>query len=239
MVKVLMKVLVSPMNMEEAIESIKGGADIIDVKNPREGSLGANFPWVIKSIASVVKKSGKEVSATLGDLDFKPGTASLAALGAATSGADYIKVGLYGVRNSDEAVEMLSGVVKAVKDYDPDKKVVAAAYADFRRVGSISPLDLPDAGERARADGIMVDTAIKDGSTLFDHMSMDEIQAFVSAAHEKGLFVALAGSLTWEHIPVLKELGPDIIGVRTMVCESGRNSKIRSELVGKLMLAVR
>ena len=42
-----MKLLVSPMNVQEAIASEQGGADIIDVKNPREGSLGANFPWVI------------------------------------------------------------------------------------------------------------------------------------------------------------------------------------------------
>lgn len=39
-----MKLLVSPINKEEAIAAYKGGADIIDVKNPKEGSLGANFP---------------------------------------------------------------------------------------------------------------------------------------------------------------------------------------------------
>ena len=45
-----MLLLISPINHEEALESIKGGADIVDVKNPKEGSLGANFPWVIKEI---------------------------------------------------------------------------------------------------------------------------------------------------------------------------------------------
>ena len=45
-----MLLLISPINREEALESIKGGADIVDVKNPKEGSLGANFPWVIKEI---------------------------------------------------------------------------------------------------------------------------------------------------------------------------------------------
>jgi uncharacterized protein (UPF0264 family) len=38
--------LISPINTQEAREAINGGADIIDVKNPKEGSLGANFPWV-------------------------------------------------------------------------------------------------------------------------------------------------------------------------------------------------
>ena len=35
-----MLLLISPINHEEALESIKGGADIVDVKNPKEGSLG-------------------------------------------------------------------------------------------------------------------------------------------------------------------------------------------------------
>ncbi|MEM2426360.1 MAG: (5-formylfuran-3-yl)methyl phosphate synthase, partial [Archaeoglobaceae archaeon] len=94
-----MLVLVSPKNLSEAIEAIEGGADIIDVKNPAEGSLGANFPWVISEVAKLAKKHGKEVSATTGDMPYKPGTASLAALGAAVAGADYVKVGLYGVKN--------------------------------------------------------------------------------------------------------------------------------------------
>ena len=38
-----MLLLISPINREEALESIEGGSDIVDVKNPKEGSLGANF----------------------------------------------------------------------------------------------------------------------------------------------------------------------------------------------------
>ncbi len=233
-----MKVLVSPMNIDEAIESIKGGADIIDVKNPKEGSLGANFPWVIREIVKLVKRYGKEVSATTGDLPFKPGTASLAALGAAVAGADYIKVGLYGAKNADEAYEMISAVVKAVKEYDSNKKIVAAAYADHYRISAVSPLELPEVGAKAEVDGIMIDTAIKDGSTLFDHMKTEDLKIFVDRAHENGMFCALAGNLGWGHIDLLRELSPDIIGVRTMVCENGRNSMIKSELVSKLMAAV-
>ena len=38
-----MKVLISPTSLEEAEAVLAGGADIIDIKNPAEGSLGANF----------------------------------------------------------------------------------------------------------------------------------------------------------------------------------------------------
>ena len=69
-----MKLLVSPVNKEEAIIASKGGADIVDVKNPKEGSLGANFPWIIKEIKEAV--NGKQpISATIGDFNYKPGTA--------------------------------------------------------------------------------------------------------------------------------------------------------------------
>jgi hypothetical protein len=227
------------MNLEEAMECLEGGADIIDVKNPSEGSLGANFPWVINEVAKLVKREGKELSATTGDLDFKPGTASLAALGAAVAGADYIKVGLYGVKNGKEAFEMLKGVSKAVKDFDDSKKVVGASYADYHRIGAVSPFELPESAGSAEVDGIMIDTAIKDGKTLFDHLNKEQLLEFVDMARSHGMFCALAGSINWEHLPVLKEISPDIIGVRTIVCEADRSSKIKRELVEKLMKEMR
>ncbi|MFX0101094.1 MAG: (5-formylfuran-3-yl)methyl phosphate synthase, partial [Candidatus Hodarchaeota archaeon] len=45
-----MLVLVSPNTLEGAKQAILGGADIIDCKNPAEGSLGANFPWIISEM---------------------------------------------------------------------------------------------------------------------------------------------------------------------------------------------
>jgi hypothetical protein len=227
------------MNIEEAIESINGGADIIDVKNPKEGSLGANFPWVIKSIAEIAKKHGREVSAAIGDMNFKPGTASLAALAAAFCGVNYVKVGLYSIKSKSEAYEVLLAVVRAVKDFDSNMKVVAAAYADCRRIDTIPPLVLPAIAAKAGVDGVMVDTALKDGSTLFDYMDVPSITTFIEDSHDRGLFCALAGSLNWNHVDVLKRLNPDVIGVRTIVCENGRNSKIKSELVSKFIEAMR
>ena len=84
-----MRLLVSPSSIEEARSAL--AADIIDVKKPSEGSLGANFPWVIRAIKEMAEKP---VSAAIGDFDYKPGCASLAAYGAACAGADFIKVGL-------------------------------------------------------------------------------------------------------------------------------------------------
>ena len=146
-----MLLLISPINREEALESIEGGADIVDVKNPKEGSLGANFPWVIKDIRELTPDD-MLVSATLGDVPYKPGTVSLAAMGALVSGADYIKVGLYGPSNYEEALEVMENVVKTVKDTDPNAIVVASGYADAHRVGAVSPWDIPKVARDAGAD---------------------------------------------------------------------------------------
>ncbi|WP_440946672.1 (5-formylfuran-3-yl)methyl phosphate synthase [Methanosarcina sp. T3] len=229
-----MKLLVSPINREEAIIASLGGADIVDVKNPKEGSLGANFPWVIRDVKEVV--NGRQpISATIGDFNYKPGTASLAALGAAVAGADYIKVGLYDIQTEAQALELLTKVTQAVKDYDPSKKVVASGYSDYERINSISPLLLPAVAAEAGVDVVMVDTGIKDGKSTFEFMDEKELKEFTDLAHECGLENAIAGSLKFEDLPVLERIGPDIIGVRGMVCGGDRRTAIRQELVEKLV----
>jgi uncharacterized protein (UPF0264 family) len=223
-----LKLLVSVVNKTEALESIKGGAHILDVKNPKEGSLGANFPRVIKQVKEVAPKN-VEVSATIGDLPNLPGTASLAALGAAVSGADYVKVGLFGVKTSEEATAMMHEVVRAVKEYDSGLKTIASGYADFRYVGCVNPLELPEVAHKAEADGVLVDVKIKNGkNNLFNFLTDEKIKEFVKNAHNHNLLAALAGSLDKQDIPRVYNLEADIIGVRGAVCTK------KDRLAGKL-----
>ena len=232
-----MKLLVSPINVEEANICKLGGADIIDVKNPKEGSLGANFPWMIKAVK---KAAGNvPVSATIGDFNYKPGTASLAALGAAVAGAEYVKVGLYDIQTCEQALEMLTNIVRSVKDYDKNKKVVASGYSDYRRINSISPFELPDVGAQAGVDVVMMDTGIKDGRSTFEFLAERELMDFVTSAKDRGLQTAIAGTIKFNDIPALKRISPDIIGVRGCVCGGDRNSSIRKDLVEKLRTLIR
>ena len=218
-----MELLVSPINTDEAKAAFFGGADIIDVKNPKEGSLGANFPWVISAVIEAI-----------GDFNYKPGTASLAALGAATAGADYIKVGLYDIQTAEQAEDLLSNVVQSVKRCDPNKMAVAAAYADYRRINSISPLLLPEIGAKVGADVVMIDTGIKDGRSAFEFMTEAELTTFVDAARNLNLRTALAGAIRFEDLEIVRRINPDIIGIRGMVCGGDRNDEIKQELVEKL-----
>ena len=227
-----MKLLVSPINLEEAKAAYNGGADIIDVKNPKEGSLGANFPWVIRSVKEAMGKT--PVSATIGDMNYKPGTASLAALGAAVSGADYVKVGLYDVQTTEQAIDMVEHVVRSVKDYDPSKKVVISGYADYKRINSIPLRELPSVCADYGADVAMMDTGIKDGRSTFEFMTNEELSQFVESAHDLGLISAIAGNIKFEDIEAINQIGPDVIGIRGCVCGGDRNSTIQQKLVEEL-----
>lgn len=230
----IVKLLVSPMNVEEAKEAIAGGTDIVDVKNPKEGSLGANFPWVIKDIRNMLPNN-IELSAPIGDLEFKPGLASLAAYGLATLGIDYIKVGLFGIRNEREALEVGHGVCMGVEGFNT--KVVLAGYADFRDIGSVSPLKLPRVAYKVGAKAVMIDTAVKDGNGLLDYLGLNELENFIKEAHSRGLEVALAGSLGRKEIKEIQGIGADIVGIRGAVCKDGNRIEggISSEKVRKMM----
>ncbi len=231
-----MKLLVSPINVEEANICKLGGADIIDVKNTKEGSLGANFPWMIKAVKNIAGFT--PVSATIGDFNYKPGTASLAALGAAVSGAEYIKVGLYDIQTREQALDMLTNIVRSVKDYDEDKKVVASGYADYKRINSINPLDLPAIGRVANVDVVMIDTGIKDGHSTFEFLSELQLTDFVTNTRNLGLKSAVAGTIKFENIPALKRIQPDIIGVRGCLCGGDRNSVIRKEFIERMIYEI-
>ena len=236
-----LKLLVSVVNKTEALDSIKGGADILDVKNPKEGSLGANFPRAIKQVKAVTPET-LELSATIGDLPNLPGTASLAALGAAASGVDYVKAGLFGVKTSEEAAVLMTEVVRAVKEYDSGLKTIASGYADFRTVGCVNPLELPAVAHKAGADGVLVDVKVKDGkSNLFTYLSNEELKQLVDSAHDYGLLAALAGSLDTIDIQRVHSLGADIIGVRGAVCtkKDRVSGKLEQEKVAAFVEEIR
>lgn len=232
------RLLISPRTVEEARIVINNQIDYIDCKNPEEGSLGANFPWIIKEMKGLIPSNSPQLlSATIGDFPNLPGSASLAALGAAVSGADIIKVGLKGPKDEKSAIKLMKNVVKAVKDYNDKTKVVAAGYADQSRMNS-SPefMKLPIIASESGSDIVMLDTYIKDNKGLFDFLTIDQLIQFKHEAELYDLEVALAGNLRKKDIPLIYDVSPNIIGVRSVVCEGydRNNGSIKSQLIVEL-----
>ena len=219
-----MRLLVSVVDEGEARAAAAAGADIVDVKNPGEGSLGAPSPAAIEGVRAAVPAE-LPVSAAIGDMPNLPGTAALAALGAARSGATFLKVGLWGVSTEPEAVALLRTVRDGVAGVS-GAVVVAAAYADARRVAHapLAPELLPRVARAAGVGVCLLDTAIKDGRGLLDWLSPEELTSLVADAHDAGLDVALAGALRAEDLPVVAATGADIAGVRSAACGDDRRS---------------
>ncbi len=216
-----MLLMISVLSASEAREALQGGAEILDIKNPAEGSLGAQVPRVIEEIKEAA--SGKvKISVAIGDLPNLPGTAALAALGAAALGADYVKAGLYGVHREIDAVNLLAELKEAVRPFG--SSVVAAGYADFRRAGTLGPDCLLRAASAAGARACLLDTAVKDGRGLFDFINPRKLALMAGQAHAAGLLFGLAGALREQDLPVARNLGADVVGLRTAACRDNRRS---------------
>jgi hypothetical protein len=229
-----MQILVSVVSQGEVAEAVAGGADILDVKNTREGSLGAAQPEVIRSIRAAAPPD-RPVSVAIGDAPQLPGTMALAALGAAICGVEYVKVGLLGARTLDEGTAMVRAVCQAARSVSPRIKIMAAGYADGAAVGSISPEDLAVASAEGGADGCMIDTLAKGGDNLFSFMGPEPLGRFLARCRELGLASALAGRLSMADAPLLCELKPDIAGFRSAVCGGDRTGgRVDAESVRRL-----
>ena len=86
--------LASVMNLAEARQAYSGGADIIDLKDPNNGALGAlsltEIGAIVKAISGTVP-----VSATVGDLPLDAELMLNAARDTAATGVDYVKIGFF------------------------------------------------------------------------------------------------------------------------------------------------
>ncbi len=218
-----MQLLISVVTADEVEAAVSGGADIVDVKDPREGSLGAAAPHVVRAVRAAVP-AGVPVSVAIGDVPDLPGMAALAAAGAASCDVAYVKVGLLGPSDEASALRLLKAVCRAAAEAARPPRVMAAGYADAAAVGALPPLLLPAVAAAAGTHGCMLDTARKDGGTLFTALDDDDLRRFVEGCRERRLVSALAGSLTEGDLARLAAIGPDIVGFRGAACGGDRTS---------------
>lgn len=227
--------LVSVVSAQEALEAIRGGADLIDVKNPAEGPLGAPEPRTAGEILRAVARR-KPVSLALGEYPGRSSSAAWAALGAAGVGPDYLKIGFPGWVEKREIERTLKLVVRAVAELGGERipRVVAVGYADTMD-GRWGLADLPVLAREAGAAGCLIDTWDKGGPPLPLAAKAAELEAFVDACRSNGLISGLAGKLGEEDLIEVASLGPTVIGVRSAACTGDRvNGYVTAERVRRL-----
>jgi len=231
-----MRLLVSVRDVRDAQAAVRGGADIVDAKDPRRGALGPVTPRTLADIRAAVP-TGIPVSAALGDAADERVVAQAARL-AAARGAAYVKVGLRDVTDAGHARALAHRAAQGAAEAGAE--LVLVAYADASRVGSLPPLAVPDIAAAAGARGVLLDTAFKDQGSLFDLLDVARVAQWLAAARAAGLFTALAGSLGGGE-PGLRTalaLGADIVGVRGAACDGGRTGRVSVARVAALSALV-
>ncbi len=205
-----MTALLASVNTAAEVRTVLAtGADVIDLKDPRSGALGALPLPTIRALAKLVD-GHRPVSATVGDLPAEPAALCAAAAATATTGVDFVKVGLFGSGDFAACVAALG--VHAARGV----RLVAVLFADQQ-----PPLELLGALARAGFAGVMLDTAEKSGGGLRRHLDDRALGGFVDGARAAGLLVGLAGSLRLADIAPLLRLRPDYLGFRGALCGQG------------------
>ena len=228
-----MRLLVSVRSAIEASAASAGGADLIDAKDPLAGSLGAVSLDVLREIRAAVD-AARPISAALGDATSEAAI-ERSAFAFAAAGAAFIKVGFAQVGNKRHATSLISAAVHgAHAGNDGACEVVAVAYADADRALSVDPAALVRVAARSGAAGLLLDTWDKTGPGLRSLVTPDELAAFVAEVHRSRLFAALAGKLSADDLPFVRQAGADIAGVRGAACDGGRAGRVTAERVGLL-----
>jgi uncharacterized protein (UPF0264 family) len=86
--------LASVVSLAEALQVREIGVDIIDLKNPAQGALGALPVAEVGRIVGCLN-SGPPVSATIGDVPMDPDVVKPAVEAMASTGVDYVKIGFF------------------------------------------------------------------------------------------------------------------------------------------------
>jgi len=207
--------LASVRSSEEALDAALAGAELIDLKEPGAGALGGVSLDEITRIVARLRSTFpvKPISATIGDIATEAiNEIATRVIEVGNTGVDYVKVGVTpGAAARDCLIELanLPAAVVPVLLCDAGMDVELARFAAALGFA-----------------GIVFDTAIKNGRTLFDCIDKNTLAACLRAAGENGSMTGLAGSLGWAQLPEIRELAPDIAGFRTALCEGGRAGRL-------------
>jgi uncharacterized protein (UPF0264 family) len=232
---------VSVRSVLEACLALHGGAEVIDLKEPRRGALGR----VDESVARAVARELPAATPTglcLGEWREERGRPARPIGGAAT----FLKVGLAGLA-AEPAEEWQPRFrdwrerVAGEAERRRGRCWVAVLYADWARAAAPGPEEVLALAEADDFAALLVDTFDKglgaDG--LFRCLGETRLAELVAAARSRGLLVALAGSLSLAGARRAAALGADLVGARGAVCASGqREGALSPALVARFAAAL-
>ncbi|PQO44669.1 (5-formylfuran-3-yl)methyl phosphate synthase [Blastopirellula marina] len=220
------QLLVSVRNAEEADAALQGGADWIDVKEPSRGSLGAADPQVWREVVQTVS-GAVPVSVALGEV--ADGDVSIPA--EAFHGVAMAK---YGLANLAAQTDWVSLARRAYQQIPTACAPVAVYYADAARANCPPLVDVIRFSQEVAASAILIDTHVKDGRTLFDFLSCDQLALAIAQIQQSGAMAACGGSLSINDLAKVAGAGADVLAVRGAACSGQRTDAVSLQRVRQL-----
>ena len=205
------KMLASVTGLGGGGNRLPGGADIVDLKDPTDGALGA--------VATEDHRTGRDSiagrrpdSAVCGDLPMEPEAIRAKAEEIAATGVDYVKIGFFPSRNAAACAEALTPLAA---HNEADSRAVCRQRTGFRNCCRCLA--------RHGFHGVMVDTADKsEGPLARPYAAGREFRHFVQArqgARPDGGSGRIARSAG--HSKAVAAYNPDFLGFRGALCAGG------------------
>jgi uncharacterized protein (UPF0264 family) len=215
--------LVSVRDAQEAVAALAGGADVIDVKEPSAGPLGAASIEAISAVIAAVAQDAPITVAT-GDLgDIFPWEE-------APPGIAIAKLGLAGSVNEPWRTQTQQWAERL-----PATTAGAlVAYADWQAAKAPAPEEVLSHAIEIGCAGFVLDTWSKAGRCSLDLLDAERLRLLIGEAIAKPIVVVLAGSITQERLAEAASCGPTLVGVRGAACVGGRSGVVDAERVRAL-----
>ena len=225
--------LASVTSVEEAQLVLKEGVDIVDLKNPEKGALGALDTNVVVEIVASVDRSIL-TSATVGDIEPDDPSLKNKITAMANTGVDFVKVGLFDSCVTNHFIQVVNQVA------GQGVKIIVVLFAEnITNLSSLSSLSSLSELMKSDISGVMLDTKNKSNGSLCSLLSNQELEEFVSTAKSNQLLTGLAGSLRIEDIASLLDIEPDYLGFRGALCSGhDRVKSIDPKQIKKIRSAI-
>lgn len=233
------RLLVSVRSKMEALEALAGGVDILDVKEPANGSLGMADLNVVREIADLVHQEAAAVpvSVALGELTDWTDFDEVISL---PPSVKFAKVGLSGLRGLPDWRRAWQSFRNRCDDRrEQSIKWVAVAYADAVKASSPSLQEVLQAAIETDCAGLLIDTFGKDTKSLIDHVPASQLCEIAKECRRGRIFLAIAGRLTVEALSDVSECQPDVLAIRSAACRHGnRQDSVEASRVASFRDAI-
>lgn len=237
----LAPLLISVRDQTEAALVSQFPFEVLDLKEPNNGPLGACDPAVWHYCVESTPLTGFAIGSDKASCcEPSSGRAWSVAMGERANAVQlarhvpakvrFAKAGPSGLPDTPSLIGMWDRLLEQLAE---GIELVAVAYADWRVADSLQPEQILGAAASIGLKTILIDTFDKKAGGVFELLGQQRIESIVQTATSQGCEVVLAGGITFSDATRAFLLGCRRIGLRGALCRGPRNGEIDPQSVGR------